>query len=357
LNRAASANRLEERLTLTNEALALLELGVKLDPGDTTLAETLLGTRTAASDMGRAKQVIERAAALVAQNFDNELSQARSMLAGLRDYSQDERYRSVVSDLLARYIERAEFAIEEGNLADAEAWVATLHDEPFRVLGRRTEIQRAETAVRTLRRRGNIRLLLVIVVILLFVGAGAVATQGIWSPMLFPPPTPTPSSTPTPSNTPPPSDTPTPSNTPTATSTPTVTWTSSPTITPSFTATASLTPTETATSTHTPTITPSLTPSLTPTDTLTPTITPTPTLLCRIFNSGGDGIRVRSDPSTRLSPIGTLPSGTAADVLRQDRSASDGRIWFYITFQVESAVISGWVRSDTVTQLTTCPTL
>ena len=223
LNRAGNANRLEERLSLTNEALQLLELGVKLDPGDTSVSELLLSTRAAASDMQRARQVIERAAALVAQNFDNELSQARSMLAGLRDYAQDERYRTVVADLLARYIERAEFAVEEGNLGDAEAWVATLHDEPFRLLGRRAEIQSIETRVRALRRRGNIRRGMILLAVILFLGAGAVATQGIWSPVLFPPPTATPSNTPTPSITPTASNTPTPSSTPTSTNTPT--WT------------------------------------------------------------------------------------------------------------------------------------
>lgn len=100
LNRAQNGNRLDERLALTNEALQLLELGIKLDPSDSSLSGQLLETRAATSDMQRAKQVIERASALIAQNFDNELSQARSMLAGLRDYAQDERYRNVVSDLL-----------------------------------------------------------------------------------------------------------------------------------------------------------------------------------------------------------------------------------------------------------------
>src|SRR6185503_16892190 len=47
LNRAGNANRLEERLALTNEALQLLELGVKLDPGDTSVSELLLSTRAA----------------------------------------------------------------------------------------------------------------------------------------------------------------------------------------------------------------------------------------------------------------------------------------------------------------------
>ena len=87
LARANSANALEERLALTNDALNLLELGVKLDPSDNALSDTLLGARASASDMQRARQIIERASALIAQNFDNELSHARSMLAGLQGYA------------------------------------------------------------------------------------------------------------------------------------------------------------------------------------------------------------------------------------------------------------------------------
>ncbi len=202
LNRAGNANRLEERLTLTNEALQLLELGIKLDPSDIKLSETLLETRAASSDMQRARQVIERAAALVAQNFDNELSQARSMLAGLRDFAQDERYRNVVSDLLERYIERIEFAVEEGNVSEAETWLATLKDEPFRVLGRRTEIVRVENSIKSLRQRGTIRTGAIIGGIIIFLLVTGIATHGIWGPVIFPPATPTPSNTPTPSITP-----------------------------------------------------------------------------------------------------------------------------------------------------------
>ncbi|MBZ0284567.1 MAG: tetratricopeptide repeat protein [Anaerolineae bacterium] len=357
LNRAGNSNRLEERLSLTNEGLQLLEQGVKLDPGDGNLAELLLETRASSSDMQRARQVIERAAALVAQNFDNELGQARSMLAGLRDYAQDERYRNVVSDLLARYIERAEFALEEGNVSEAEAWVSTLHEEPFRILGRRSEIVRVENGIKTLRQRGNFRLAAIIGGIILFGVVTLFATQGVWSPVLFPPPTATPSDTPTPSNTPPPSDTPTLSNTPTPSNTPTWTFTPSPTITPSYTVTASLTPTETATSTHTPTITPTLTPSSTPTITETPQPTNTPTILCRIINIGDNAIRVRAQASTRSDSavIGFLPPRAAADVLRQDRSTIDGRVWFYISAQIEGGRVEGWVRIDTVTQLDNCP--
>lgn len=364
LNRANNANRLDERLTLTNESLQLLELGTKLDPSDTAMAEQLLETRSNSSDMQRARQVIERAAALVAQNFDNELSQARSMLAGLRDFAQDERYRNVVSDLLARYIERVEFAIEEGNIGDAEAWVSTLHEEPFRILGRRSEIVRAENALKTMRQRSSLRLGGIILGIIALGVISLLATRGLWSPVLFPPPTATPTLTPTPSSTPFPSDTPIPSSTatasstPTATNTPTWTYTPSPTITPSFTVTPSLTPTETATPTHTATITPTLTPSNTPTITPTPTVTNTPTVLCRVSNLGTDGVRVRAQPSTRAILIGNLAPRVSADVLRQDRSADDGRVWYFIYAIIEgSSEIRGWVRSDTVTPLENCPTL
>jgi tetratricopeptide (TPR) repeat protein len=358
LNRAGSANRLEERLSLSNEALQLLELGVKLDPGDTNMSQMLLETRTTTSDMQRARQVIERASALILQNFDNELSQARSMLAGLRDYAQDERYRTVVSDLLERYIERAEFAIEEGDVGEAEAWVATLHEEPFRILGRRTEVQRIENNLRALRRKATTRLLLIGMLVLLLIGVALVASRGAWQPILFPPPTATPSNTPTPSDTPTPSNTPTPSHTPTASNTPTWTFTPSPTVTPSFTATASLTPTETATSTHTPTITLTFTPTLTPTITDTPTSTSTAAVLCRVINLSDAPINVRIQPTSRgdSTVIGRLPPRVAADVLRQDRSSADGRIWFYISAQIEGGSISGWVRIDTVVQLTNdCP--
>ncbi len=364
LNRAQNGNRLDERLALTNEALTLLELGTKLDPSDSALSGQLLETRATTSDMQRAKQVIERASALIAQNFDNELSQARSMLAGLRDYAQDERYRNVVSDLLARYIERAEFAIEEGHVGDAEAWISALHEDPFRVLGRRSEIIRAENGLKALRRRSSLRLGSIIGGIIIFGLVTLFATRGIWSPVLFPPPTSTPTVTPTPSVTPPPSDTPPPtmtstaSFTPTATNTPTWTYTPSPTITPSFTVTASLTPTETSTPTHTPTVTPTYTPSMTSTITLTPTVTNTPPVLCRIFNNTSAGINVRAQASVKGLLIGNLPVRASADVLRQDRSVDDGRVWYYIYVVIESSSeIKGWVRADTVTPFDNCPTL
>ncbi|MBZ0278675.1 MAG: hypothetical protein K8I60_21180, partial [Anaerolineae bacterium] len=125
----------------------------------------------------------------------------------------------------------------------------------------------------------------------------------------------------------------------------------------SYTVTASLTPTETLTPTHTPTITPTFTPSNTPTETPTPTVTPTSTVLCRVYNPpGNEAVRVRPDPSTRNAVIGFLPPNTGADVTRQERGPADGRLWFFITAQIEGGSLSGWVRADTVTQVfSACP--
>lgn len=359
LNRAGNANRLEERLALTNEAMNLLELGIKLDPGDAALAETLLETRASSSDMQRARQVIERASALISQNFDNELSQARSMLAGLRDYVQDERYRAVVGDLMARYIERAEFALEEGDLNEAESWLGALRDEPFRLLGRRSEVLRVENEMRAMRRQGRVRIGLIALAILLLGSAGLVATQAAWMPVLFPPPTSTPTYTPTPSITPTPSDTPFPSDTPSPTNTSTVTPSHTPTYTPSYTVTPSLTPTDTPSPTHTPTITPTYTPSETPTPTLTPTVTPTLTVLCVVVNFSDNPARIRSNPTTGPGSViaGFLYKGVAANVIAQQRGTTDNALWYQVQVQLEGASVTGWMRFDTVQQISPCPAL
>jgi tetratricopeptide (TPR) repeat protein len=358
LNRAQSATALDERLGLTNEALNLLEVGIKLDPGDTALSDTLLGARAAASDMERARQIIDRAAALIAQNFDNELSQARSMLVGLDDYAQDPRYRTVVSDLLSRYIERAEIATEEGDLAEAESWLDATKGEPFNVLGRRAEISRLDSNVRNQRRNKRLQWLTIAFIIFIFGIAGIALSQPLWYPIVYPPPTATPTETPLPTDTPLPSETPLPTDTPlptetyTPTLTPSETVTPSPTITPSFTVTASLTPTHTDTPTHTPTITP----TLTPTD--TPTITPTRDILCQVFIPGPESINIRAMPSLSASRVGQIPATTIVDVLGQEIGAQDSRVWYLISGSFGSgASVTGWLRSDTVRPVVECPSL
>jgi tetratricopeptide (TPR) repeat protein len=358
LNRARSANSLEERLTLTNEALHLLELAVKLAPGDPEISDTLMGARASSTDMERARQMIERAAALVAQNFENELSQARSMLAGLTQYAQDSRYRAVVSDLLTRYLERVEDALEDGNLAEAESWLEVTEEEPFNILGRRAEIQRLESAVRSSRSGRLIRLATMIVIIIIFGGLGVALAQPIWVPLIFPPPTSTPTVTPTPSDTPTATNTSTETNTPTATATATDTLTPSPTVTPSLTITPSETPTHTLTPTHTTTPTATYTPSDTPTITTTPTITPTPLVLCRVFVPGPDSVRVRSEPSITALQVGLIPPGNVVEVSGQQIGSQDGRLWYLVNVTIgTSAQVRGWIRSDTTSIVEPCPPL
>jgi tetratricopeptide (TPR) repeat protein len=326
LNRANSATALDEKLNLTNDALQLLELGVKLDPGDTALSTLLLEARSAASDMQRARQVIERAANHIAQNYDNELLQARSMLSGLMQYAQDTRYRTVVNDLLTRYIERAVAAVEEGDVEEAQALLQTMRDEPFNVVGRRAEIARLEAQVRSMKQRGRLRLAGMFGGIIFVIVVVALLTRPTWIGLIAPSPTPTPSDTPTPSATFTPSDSPTPSNTPTATDTPT----------------ATLTPSRTPTSTYTPTETYTATATLTPSD--TPTVTPTPRIICQIF--ARQNVNARSEPNLNASVISTIPNGTVMDVLGTQNGA-DGRRWFLIEANNGNVRISGvFVRDD-----------
>lgn len=352
--RANGSNALEERMVLMNEALVLLELGVKLDPADTALSDTLLGARASSGDMQRARQIIERASALIAQNFDNELAHARSMLAGLQGYAQDSRYRAVVSDLLARYIERAEISVEEGELGAAQAWLDSAREEPFNILGRRAEVQRIENAIRGQQRGNSLRIASIILAILIFGGVSVALAQPVWYPLLYPPPTSTPTITPLPSETATPTSTWTPTGTFTPTATTTETLTPSPTVTPSFTPTPSLTATHTDTPTHTSTPTATFTPSLTPTITDTPTITATPQVICRVIALGPDQPRVRSQPSTAADQLGNIPIGTIVDVAGQ-QVGGDGRLWFLVKVNLGSASVTGWVRSDVVRQAEPCP--
>lgn len=358
LTRAANAMTVEERLNLNNQALKLLELAVKLDPADSSLSDKLLQARGDVGTLEGVRQSIERADAQIAQNQDTDLGQARATLAKLTDYAQDERYRAVVGALLERYLERANYALDQGLIADAEAYVEMMHDEPFRVLGRRPEVARLDTELKEVRRVRRIQTGVGGISIIVILAVSVFFTQPVWGPILNPPPTATPTATFTPSVTP------TPSNTPMPTLTPTLTITPSPTMTPSFTPTASLTPTHTPTLTHTPTATATgtatatFTPTATLTPTETPTITPTAPVLCRVFVGNNlNRANVRVQPDVLSTQIGFLPAGQAADVLRQDRNER-GELWYNISAVIEGgSSIDGWVRSDTVVEITNCPAL
>ncbi|MDQ7027119.1 MAG: SH3 domain-containing protein [Anaerolineae bacterium] len=374
LDRANNSTSIDDRLMLANDALRLAEFSVELNPGDADSSQLLAESRALVGDMQRAKQTIERASALIAQNFDSELTQARGMLANLSNNAQDDRYRATVNDLFMRYLERAEIAFEEGDTTEAKQWIDAMGEDPFRILGRRTEIYRLEGIIRGQRNRNRAIGGGIIVIILLIAIAGAFAARPQISAVFFPTDTPTetssptiaatetatqtltPSYTPTPSNTPTPSPSWTPSLTATWTSTPTWTWTPSPTWTPSWTPTASLTPTHTNTPTHTPTASSTPTASATSTASLTPSITSTPLPICRVIVLESQGIRLREEPSVNSVRLNTLSQGTAMDVIEQVREIG---IWYRVRLDTPEGVAFGWIRSDTVQAISPsgCPAI
>lgn len=359
LTRVEATSVLEEQLRLTSDAVKQLEIASSLDPANTEVTGLLQRARQSEADMAEARQVIQRATALVAQNYENELSQARTMLAGLRNYAQDPRYRMIVSELLARHLERVESALDSGDTAAAQRWLELAKEEPFRILGRRTDILRLEEQVREIQRRryaiwgiSGIGLIIVLVIV-------ALATRPTWEPIINPPtdtPTLTPSATQTPTNTPLPTATPTFTTTPSTTPTPTWTWT--PSLTPSHTWT--YTPSHTPTHTYTPSITPtpSHTPTYTPTPTDTntprpPTLTPTPRILCQV-RVDAVSAAVRAEPDPVATIVNYAAEGRRMDVLGT-RIGVDNQNWLQVEFSVGDAMIRGWVRADLLEELTECP--
>ena len=362
LNHANNSTTLDERLLLMNAAIKLLELGLELDPTDGSFSESLMRSRNLQADISRAQQAIRRAQALISQNFDAELAQARQMLAEMAaDFAQDERFRATVNDLFSRYLERAEEALQEGNNREARSWLEIMREDPFRILGRRADITRIDGILRRRRNRGRLVILFVLIII---GGVGGVVgymnrgpIQSAIGAMFFPTATFTPTPTLTPSVTSTPTITFTPSNTPTATSTATDT----PTATNTFTPTATFTPSNTPTATSTPTYT--ATPSNTPTATSTPTPTPTPVELCQVVVLNTNSIRVRSRATNRAGTpiVGWLGTGTVAPVLKLQREERNptGPVWYFIRVNVDDANLEGWIRSDIVSNVigSECPGL
>ncbi|MBE2193083.1 MAG: tetratricopeptide repeat protein [Anaerolinea sp.] len=96
LTRAEAASALDERQRLIAEAVRAYETANNIDPGDGSLTQELQAARQAEAQISDARGIIERSSALIAQNFDNELFQARNMLAGLRNHAQDPKYLSLI---------------------------------------------------------------------------------------------------------------------------------------------------------------------------------------------------------------------------------------------------------------------
>ncbi|PJF25151.1 MAG: hypothetical protein CUN53_14245 [Phototrophicales bacterium] len=68
-------------------------------------------------------------------------------------------------------------------------------------------------------------------------------------------------------------------------------------------------------------------------------------------------INVRSRPSAGQTPIvAQLPSATVMRVLGVEVGPNDGLLWYRIEADVAGAFIrNGYVRSDTVAEVTPCP--
>ncbi|MEO1162210.1 MAG: SH3 domain-containing protein [Chloroflexota bacterium] len=361
LDRASKATSLSERLSALQEGVKLAEFANELDPNDSDVSAMLMQAQTQFSDLERSRQTIERASKLVAQNYEPELIQARNMLADLSDNAQDDRYRQTVAELFTRHMEQAEILLQEGRIDEAMPWIDAMREDPFRILGRRTEIYRLESVVRARRNRnraiGGAGITIVILILLGMLWS----SRNTIAAIAFPSESPTPTTTLTPSNTPLPTASFTPSVTPTATLTWTPTWTAtwtntpSPTWTPSWTPTASLTATHTTTPTHTSTPTATQTATNTPTQTNTPSVTPTPPPLCRVFAALEDGINLRQDPSVRSTRVTVLTQGTTMDVLDIIPPAPNGtRAWLFVRVPTPEGQVFGWVRDDIVIELTEC---
>ncbi len=362
--RVNNSTVIDDRLNRLSEIVTLMEFAVELDPSDREASNLLTEARSQASEFTRAKQTIERATALIAQNYDSELPQARAMLAEMTNFSQDERYRSTVNELFTRYLERAEVLLEEGNIREARQWIDAMREEPFRILGRRSDVARLDAAIRGRQMRGRVMAGGIIGIIFIALAALAFANGDRILAVIAPSQTPsptltyTPSSSPTASLTYTPSATYTPSLTPTWTPTGTWTWTPSPTWTPSWTPTATLTPTHTNTPTPTSTFTQTPTPTLTYTPTQTPSITPTETPLCLARIAVPEGARLREEPSLNARQIETILEDRTVEILEQIPGTAQ-RIWYRVRVTLQDGEqVFGYLRDDTVSVFspnTGCP--
>lgn len=404
LARVEAVTSLDEKFRQSEEARMLFDLAVELDSSDSRATGGLRKAQQLSGELREGRQFMERSAALIAQNFDNELSQARQMLSGLRHHAQDVRYQQLVSDLLSRHIERVETAIDRNDVEGALRWLSICKEDPFRILGRRAEILRLENEVRRLQQGRILRRVALVGVFLAIVAGIAYFNRGAFGPILWPTSTPTSTATATGTATATNTPTDTPTSTPTATATPlppddlTATANAIATIQAltqeairnatatveqlqanqegtlravnltatedafssrlTFTAEAStqqasatrlaLTQQFQATqnyySTQTATFMP---PTATPTVTNTPTPSPTPTepvVLCSIFNPNADGVNVRVSPSPNAQILATMAFRDRAEVFAQ-RYGNDGNIWYRIIIERDNVDIVGWVSS------------
>lgn len=413
LNRLNSTSNAAERSKLAEQGVGYLQLAVDLDPSDTRALDLLQEASRTHGDLVSSLQTLDQAAAFIARNSESDLLQARQILVSLQGQAQDPRYRTLVDDLMTRYMDRMAEALDRKDRKMAERWLAVLKDEPFRILGRRTELLRLEDELRG-QKQGRVAMFGVVgaIGIVFFMGA-LFLSRDAWYDSVFPP-EPTATITLTASNTPPPSDTPTATGTPTVTSTATLepdiqTATAGVTqtilgqtavfvqrltsdaqtaksiyqatiIAQDRTATAAARSTEIQATnvrrteeaqgtinyinTQTATFMPAtLTPSLTTTPSLTPTSTNSP-VLCRVTLTQFDYVNMRGAPFRGAPSIRLMLRNEEGDVVAQARDLSgetdnNGNvyIWYRVNVLVGTEIVPGWIRSDALFESPECPPL
>ncbi len=418
VGRVENTISVEEKYRLAEEAKSLLGAAVDLDSADAQAMATLRRAEQLSGELHEGRQLMERAAGLIAQNFDNELAQARQMLSGLRHHAQDQRYQMLVGDLLSRHLERVEAAIDRHDIDAATRWLSICKEDPFRILGRRTELLRLENDIRKLKQRRLMRILGLVGIVAMVFAVIAFLNRGAIERGFFPTDTPTSTASSTATAT----ATATATNTATATSTVTNTATATPTplstedqIATANAAATSAAETQAAIALITATAEQQLNnqietqrandltvtqdeannnntstaaartqqasqtrnaqteqaqatfdqydtltatfqpPSPTPTLRPSPTPTPEPQYLCRIASTAGN-VNIRDAPSGDI--IGVFPVTEVAEVYNQERGP-DSVIWYFVLYEPEDGEpIEGWVSSAVVREIDgDCPPL
>jgi tetratricopeptide (TPR) repeat protein len=407
LTRLESNANLDEKMRVADDAVALLTAAVELDPSDARTSQVLEQAAQTRTNLSEARQTMDQASALIARNDDSGMAQARQMLTGLRVLAQDPRYRSLVDELLNRHLERVEIAIDNRDLTTADHWLSMAKEEPFRMLGRRTEILRLEGEMRSARQSRWLTRGVLVAIVLVVLFAVAFLTRDAWEETVFPPdPTDRPTALPVAlrtgttiaeqtsaaatqeaaANATATAETRSAGQTATfealnataseerlneiitltsiagtqrAKETQNVYFTQTAALT---TPTATLTPSQTPTSTRTPTPTLTITP--TPTiPTRTPSITPSPTpeILCIIRNDNSVNVTIRSARIlSQETVLGQIRPGDEAEVLEvaDDPGGADYN-WYEVSYTRPGTdfSVSGWVRADVVIQVSICPEL
>lgn len=311
LNQTSDASTLADRLRLLDEALKYLEAAGNLQAEDaqvSTLLQTVLSEQDRTNSVKRLLDESERALnQRDASGAEEALVRLQTLADDYNEYSQDPRFRSLLSKLQRNLLDQVERDLEEPAVDPnmVRAQLEKLRGKPFNLLGRTpAEVRSLQARVEEIQKARQHKQLRPFIL----GGLGAIAflililaTRGIWDPIINPPPTPT----------------------PTITLTPTVTNT----------------------------------PTVTPTPTATPTPTPTASReLCLGITKSGSRYYVYQSANRTSAQLGSAPAEQPVRILDQTRD-KDGKLWYRIDYGDESTTHIGWIPAEFVIEVTACPRL